>query len=168
MTWLKQSTAVTIQLGPFLLASDGDTEQTSLLLGSGVFLLSKNGGAFATKNDSSGGTHDDGGWYTTDLDATDTGTLGRLIIKTHAVGSLYVWREFMVVPANVYDSLVSGSDNLDVEVATIAATPKNEIADSVWDEAISDHVTQGSFGSVQRQICRFNPSQHAKYFGTNS
>lgn len=114
MNLLKQSTAVTVVIGPFLDASDGVTEETAL--GTPAVELSKAGGSFASA--STGTTaHLAEGWYDCDLDSTDTNTLGRLIIKSHnSATHLPVWHEFMVVPANVYDSLVAGTDDLDAQV----------------------------------------------------
>lgn len=118
--WLKQSTAVTIRLGPFVDATDGVTEETGL--GAMGVEISKNHGAFGARNSATATAHDAEGWYSCELDATDTGTLGPLIVKAHAAAThLPVWREFMVMPANEYDSLVSGTDALDVEVASMAA-----------------------------------------------
>lgn len=118
--WLKQSTAITIQLGPFLDETDGKTAETGLTISQADVKLSKGGAAFAQKNDANAATHDAGGWYRCQLDATDTGTLGRLIVAVHESGALPVWREFMVVPANEYDSLISGSDALQVDAVEIS------------------------------------------------
>jgi hypothetical protein len=120
MQYLKQSTSATIKLGPFLDDTDGKTAETGLTITQADVRLTKNGGNFAQKNDASAASHDEFGWYDVDLDATDTGTLGRLILAVHESGALPVWREFMVIPANEYDSLISGSDTLDVNVAEIS------------------------------------------------
>ena len=52
MPYLKQSTAVTLKLGPFVDSSDGNTEETALTINAADVKLSKNGGTFAAKNDS--------------------------------------------------------------------------------------------------------------------
>jgi len=122
MNWLKQSTAATIKLGPFLDDSDGKTAETGLTISQADIRVSKNGGAFAQSNNAAGATHDENGWYGIPLDATDTGTLGRLAVAIHESGALPVWAEFLVVPANVYDSLVSGSDELEVDAASVGGT----------------------------------------------
>lgn len=129
MQWLKQSTSITIRIGPFLDEDDGKTVEPSLTISQADIRLSKNGGDFAQSNDTGGATYDEAGWYYLTLNATDTGTLGRLIVAIHESGALPVWREFMVIPANTYDSLVSGTDNLDAEVATVAASAANKMAD---------------------------------------
>lgn len=131
MQWLKQSTSITIRIGPFLDEDDGKTVETGLTISQADIRLSKNGGAFAQSNDTGGATHDESGWYYLTLDATDINTLGRLLVNIHESGALPVWREFMVLPANVYNSLVAGSDYLDVEVATIVASAANTIADAL-------------------------------------
>lgn len=145
MNLLKQSTTVTIRLGPFLDATDAVTEETAL--GSMGVEISKNHGAFAARNSANATAHDAEGWYSCELNTTDTNTLGKLIVKAHAPAThLPVWVEFLVVPANVYDSLVGGSDLLDVEVAamaagvvTAAAIADNAIdAGSIASNAITD------------------------------
>lgn len=113
-TWLKQSTAVDIALGPFVDSTDGVTPETALTISQADVRLKKNAGAWAQVNDATSATHEENGWYEKELDATDTNTLGILIVAVNEDGALPVWREFMVVPANVYDSLVSGVDWLDV------------------------------------------------------
>lgn len=131
MQYLKQSTAVTIKFGPFVDNTDGDTAEVGLTISQADVRLSKNGAAFAQKNEASACTHDEAGWYDCDLDTTDTGGLGRLIVAVHESGALPVWREFTVLPANEFDSLISGSDALDVEVASLASAASNAIADAI-------------------------------------
>lgn len=129
MQWIKQSTSITIRIGPFVDDTDGKTAETGLTISQADIRLSKNGGDFAQSNDSGGATHDENGWYYLTLDATDTGTLGRLVVAIAESGALPVWQEYMVLPANTYDSLVSGSDYINAEVATIVAAAANTIAD---------------------------------------
>jgi hypothetical protein len=121
MQLLKQSTAATLQIGPFVDEGDGVTAETGLTISQGDVRLSKNGAAFAQKNESSAATHDENGWYSVDLDTTDTGTLGRLVLAVSESGALPVWCEYMVLPANVYDSLVAGSDYLQVDTVGAGA-----------------------------------------------
>ena len=134
--WLKQSTTVTIQLGPFLDSTDGVTAETGLTITQADIRLSKNGAAFAQATDANAATHDENGWYRKQIDTTDTGTLGRLIVAVNESGALPVWREFMVVPANEYDSLISGSDTLEVDSTLIeGADATDTIRDAVVDDA---------------------------------
>lgn len=114
MQFLKQSTAATIKLGPFLDSTDGDTEEGGLTIAQADVRLSKNGGNYAQKNEASGATYDETGEYDVALDATDTGTVGRLRAAVHVAGALAVWRDFFVLPANVYDAL-AGTDKLQVD-----------------------------------------------------
>lgn len=115
MQLIEQSTSITIRIGPFLDDGDGKTVEDALTISQADIRLSKNGGDFAQSNDSGGATHDENGWYYLTLDATDTNTLGRLIVAIDESGALPVWREFMVTPSNVWDSLF-GSDKLQVDV----------------------------------------------------
>jgi len=119
MNILKQSTAATIKLGPFIDDTDGKTAETALTIAQADVRLSKNGGDFAQKNSTTSATHDENGYYDIPLDATDTGTLGRLQVAVSKSGALPVWQDFLIVTANVYDTLCS-TDSLDVNVTSLA------------------------------------------------
>jgi len=136
--WLKQSTAVTLKVGPFLDDTDGKTPETALTISQADVRLSKNGGNYAQKNESSAGTHDELGDYYIDLDATDTNTLGLLKLQIQESGALPVWDDFIVLPANVYDSLVLGTDNLQIDQvqlggSTQSSTDLKDFADDGYD-----------------------------------
>lgn len=129
--WLKQSTAVTIKLGPFLDKTDGVTEETGL---SPSVEVSKNNADFVARSSASAISHNSNGWYSVPLDTTDTGTLGPLCVKSDdAANHLPVWKDFMVVPAVVYDSLIAGSDLLTVDATDIADTLLNRDMSAVSD-----------------------------------
>lgn len=134
--WLRQSTAVTVKMGPFLDATDGDTEMTALTISQADIRLTKNGGAFAQTNNAAGATHDENGFYGVPLDTTDTNTLGALKVFIHEATALSVWQDFMVVPANVWDSLF-GADKLQVHVDEMTAgiVTAAAIADGAIDAA---------------------------------
>ena len=127
MEYLKQSTAITIKLGPFLDETNGRTAETALTISQADIRISKNGGAFAQTNNAAGATHDENGWYGVPLNTTDTATLGRLKIAIHESGALPCFAEFMVVTANVYDSLCS-TDKLEVDLKQILGTALTETA----------------------------------------
>ena len=118
--WLKQSTAVTVKLGPFVDSADGVTAETALTISQADIRLTKNGGAYAQTNNATGATHDEKGNYGVPLDTTDTNTLGTLRVFVAESGALPVWQDFMIVPANVWDSLF-GADKLQVHADEITA-----------------------------------------------
>lgn len=120
-TWLKQSTATDVEIGPFVDDTDFKTPETALTLSQADCQLIKNGGAAAQKNDATSATHLAGGHYKVPLDTTDTNTLGRLRLFINESGALPAWRDFMVVPAMVFDSLISGSDYLEVDTVAISS-----------------------------------------------
>lgn len=121
MQYLKQSTAVTLKIGPFLDDTDGKTAETMLTIVQADVKLSKNGGDIAQKTEATSCTHDELGIYGCPIDATDTATLGRLQLWVHESGALPVWHEYMVVPTNIYDSLFS-TDKLQVDVTQLLGT----------------------------------------------
>ena len=136
---LKQSTAATIKIGPFVDSTDGVTAETGLTISQADIRLSKNGGAFAQTNNATGATHDENGYYGVPLDTTDTNTLGRLRVAVNESGSLPVWQDFMVVNANVYDSLIGGSDNLQVDTVQIEGSDATDQINAAADTALTDY-----------------------------
>jgi hypothetical protein len=141
MLLLKQSTAVDIAIGPFLDATDGVTAETGLTISQADVRLKKNAGAWAQVNDSTSATHEENGWYEKELDATDTNTLGILKIAVHESGALPVWHDFMVVPAEVYDTLVAGTDNL---TADLTSTAQTAAADALLNRDMSTGTDSGT------------------------
>jgi hypothetical protein len=111
--WLKQSTAFTFRVGPFLDSTDGVTAETALSIAQADIQISKNGGAFAQTSASPTTTHDADGWYQCPLTSTDTNTLGPLTVQIVMAGALPVWEHFMVVPANVYESIIADTQWLE-------------------------------------------------------
>lgn len=117
--WLRQGTSITVRIGPFTNISDG-LANTGLSISQSDIRLSKNGGDYAQSNDTGGGSHDENGWYIITLDATDTGTLGRLKVAIDMSSVIPVWESYMIVPQQVWDSLF-GSDKLQVHADEITA-----------------------------------------------
>jgi hypothetical protein len=142
---LRQSTAVTLKIGPYLDETDGKTAETGLTLSQADIRLSKNGGNMAQKNEASACTHDEIGVYGCPVDTTDTNTLGRLQLFSHESGALPVWHEYMVLPANVWDALY-GSDMLKVDVH---AVDDDEAAADNLESALDNYsVTRGLAGTA--------------------
>lgn len=117
MNILRQSTAVDVLIGPFLDLTDGATAETGE---SPSVYLSKNGQTLAVRNGTPATpTHDSAGYYNCELDATDTGTVGTLVLIVAAsANALPVRHEFQIVPGVTYDSLfnTAGTDYLNVNV----------------------------------------------------
>lgn len=146
MIYLKQSTAITLKIGPFLDETDGKTAETGLTIAQADVRLSKNGGDIAQKTEATSCTHDELGIYGCPIDATDTATLGRLQLFVHESGALPVFCEFLVVTANVYDTLCS-TDKLEVDLIQMggvvqSGTDLKDFADSGYNP--SEHVARSN------------------------
>lgn len=123
MLYLKQSTAVEILVGPFLDDTDGKTPETALTVASIDFDIYKG----ITKTDitlAASGTANDcvhvaNGFYRIELTTTNTDTVGRFIATANIAGALPVWHEFTILPANVYDSVIGGTDLLQVDMTQV-------------------------------------------------
>ena len=119
--FLKQSTAYTFRMGPFLDDTDGKTAETGLTIEDSHVRVSKAGGNFIDKNESSNSSHDEAGYYIVVLDATDTNAVGELLIAAHISGALPVFVTFQVVEEAIYDAFYAGSATLAASVASILA-----------------------------------------------
>lgn len=121
--YLKQSTASQeIPLGYFVDSTDGNTEETGLTINNTDIKLWKHGATTLADKNSGGATHISNGIYYTVLDATDTNTLGPLVVFVHVSGALAVRVEAVVLAANIYDSWVAGTDVLDVSITQISGS----------------------------------------------
>jgi len=147
---LKQSTAVDVLIGPFVDLTDGASAE---LGETPVVKLSKNGAALAAKNDATTPSLSADGYYICDLNATDTNTVGTLVLTVAASATaLPVRHEFQVVAANVYDSIyaASGTDILQVETTTNSDKTGYSISgtkttlDALNDVAATDIVSGGA------------------------
>lgn len=117
MKILRQSTSIDLPIGPFLDSTDGITPETALSITQPDVRLKKVGGAWAQKAAAQTLSHEENGFYEVTYDGTDTNTLGLLKVAILKAGALPVWDDFMVVPANVHASLISGSQFLSVDLA---------------------------------------------------
>ena len=117
--FLKQSTASQeISLGYFLDTTDGNTEETGLTIANTDIKIRKGGGTTLINKNSGGGTHISNGIYSAVLDATDTDTLGDLVIYCHPTGALATKLEYTVLPAASYDALITNGLN-DISTAQV-------------------------------------------------
>ena len=148
MSLLRQSTATAVLIGPFLDDQDGKTPETGLDVTSMDADLYKHSNTHPlTKGDlsltASGGSNDcahvANGYYSLELTSGNTDTAGRLILSINISGALPVWHSLVVVPQQVFDSVVLDTDELQVHTteisdsaiaaATIASAACNKIAD---------------------------------------
>lgn len=127
--YLRQSTASQeIPLGYFVDSGDGNTEETALTINNTDIKLWKAGATTLANKNSGGATHIANGLYYAVLDATDTNTVGPLIIFVHVTGALAVRVECCVLTAAVYDALIAGSANLSVNLVAGQLTVKKNVA----------------------------------------
>ena len=115
----KQSAAAYLDLGPFVSSADGKTRLTSLSLLQADVRLSKNGGTMAAKSHASACSHLSAGVYRCPLNATDFNTPGRLRVEAVHASALAVWETITVLPANIYDSLIGGTDTIEVDLTHV-------------------------------------------------
>lgn len=108
--YLRQSTASQeIPLGYFVDNVDGDTEETALTINASDIRIWKTGASTLVAKNSGGATHDANGIYIATLDATDTDTIGPLIVLVHKSGALALRIECCVLDEAVYDVMFGTS-----------------------------------------------------------
>jgi hypothetical protein len=107
MIYLRQSTASQeIPLGYFVDSTDGNTEETALTIANTDIKLWKTGATTLASKNSGGATHISNGIYYAVLDATDTDTIGPMVIFCHMTGALTTRLECCVLDEAVYDVLM--------------------------------------------------------------
>jgi len=148
MLYLKQSTAATIKLGPFVDDSDGKTAETGLTISQADIRLSKNGGDIAQTHNSAGATHDELGYYNVPLDTTDTNTLGTLKVIVSKSGALPVFADFMVITAEAYDTLC-GTDHFTVD---LNGTPSVNVVQISGDSTAADNLESYCDGTTAQPV----------------
>ena len=123
MPYLRQSTIQPIRFGPFLDIGDGVTEEVALTITPALRRLSKDGAAFAAASGAVNSTHDSDGWYTSDLSATDTNTVGELILNVQVPAThLPVWMRWWVLEEAIYDLLFGAGATGLVTLAAVTHT----------------------------------------------
>ena len=146
MQILKADTQVIVRVGPFVDSIDGVTPETGVTLGAAdqAELLKHNGTATVDISMSTwAAIIGCDGWYdlTLTMSNTDTEGLLTIVIQDSSV-CLPVFANFMVVNANVYNSLyaVAAADYLQVDVIQISgdtqsATDLKDFVDAGYDPA---------------------------------
>lgn len=120
---LRQGTSVAVHIGPAL-TTGGLAVQTAITTtGTAKRIIKHLATAAVTVTGAI--THISVGHFRITLGTGHTGTLGHLTLAITATAgtnkSLPMWQRYMVVPANVYDSMVSGTTKLSVGTLTSAA-----------------------------------------------
>jgi hypothetical protein len=144
---LKQSTSADVPIGPFVDATDGITAETGLTLTQPDIRLKKNAAAWAQKAAAQTLTHEENGFYEVTLDATDTDTLGLLRLAVFESGAAPVWEDFVVLPANVYDSMFS-TDKLQVDVVEIAGSTVSTSSAQIGVNVVNAGATAWGSGAI--------------------
>jgi hypothetical protein len=169
MRYLRTNTATRITVGPFLDKTDGITPEVALTVTSekltfvvdtaGVPTLildiapTASGGA----NDMVHITNDDSGYYDLELAAADVNYLGRAMLSLNDVAThLPVFHEFMILPANIYDSMILGTDLFDVSMTQILGT------------AVSTPATAGILDVNLKNIANATVSTSTAQLGVNT
>lgn len=133
MRYLRTNTACRVTVGPFFDKTDGVTPETALTVTSckltfmvddgnvPTLVLDTNPTASGGANDMVHVTGDDAGFYDLELTASNLNYLGRAMLAiTDAATHCPVFHEFMILPANVYDAMILGTDLLDASAAQFA------------------------------------------------
>ena len=123
---LRQSTAATLMVGPFLDLTAGTTEEALDILTTEIW-LSKNGGAFGNKAEATQPVHKVSGMYEMKLNTDDTDTVGSLTVVVDDTANLAIPVTFnaTVVEEAIYDALYKSTAtgfNAAGQVALITAT----------------------------------------------
>jgi hypothetical protein len=178
MRFLRFNTATRLSVGPFFDKTDGITPKTALTVTNEKLTLVIDESnvptlVLDTAPTASGGSNDmvhvsgdDAGIYDLELAAADTNHLGRGILSlTDANNHCPVFHEVMVIPQKVYDSIVLGTDNLEIDAVQLlgtawatpgtAGTPDVNVLAlstaailSIWHQALAQISTASTIGKL--------------------
>lgn len=153
MIYLRYNTASQeIPLGRFVDSTDGDTEETGLSIANTDIKLWKTGATTLASKNSGGATHVANGVYYCVLDATDTDTLGPMVVYTHPTGALACELHCVVLPAMVYDAMVAGSDVLQADVTQIGGSAVSTSSAQLGVNVVNFGGSAGTFASGRPEV----------------
>ena len=152
MRYLRKNTAVIVTVGPFYDKTDGVTIETALTItNESITLVADTDAGSAPTNildnvtGATSGTDNDlnyisgndaAGMMQLELSQANTNRNGRLLLSiTDAANHCPVFHEFMILPELVYDSLILGTDALQVDTIQISGTSQtaNDVGADVND-----------------------------------
>lgn len=146
MIRLRQSTASQeVPLGHFVDDADGKTAETALTIANTDIKVWKSGATTLANKNSGGATHISGGIYYAVLDATDTDTIGPLVLFVAVSGALAVRLECEVLDEAVYDAIfgttaLATATNITAAAGIAVSSIGNNVitAASIASDAITD------------------------------
>jgi hypothetical protein len=151
MILLEQSASATVRVGPFVDATNGVTPETAVTLGAAdqAEILKQTGATVDISGATWTAITGAGGWYDLSLSTSHTDTLGQLVIIVQDESvCLPVFVRAMVVPANVYQSLITGSQWLEVtSLANRVAVSGTTVTVYKQDDTTSQFTNTGTFTS---------------------
>lgn len=151
--YLKYNTASQeIPLGYFLDSTDGNTEETGLTIANTDIKLWKAGATTLANKNSGGATHISNGIYYAVLDATDTDTLGSMIVFCHVSGALASRTECVVLPAVIYDSIIAGTDYLQTDLTQILGSGVSTSTAQLGVNVVNFGGSAGTFASGRPEV----------------
>jgi len=149
MRYLKENTATRVTVGPFIDKTDGFTPEIALTVTSELltFIVDDAGvptlvldvapTASGGNNDMVHITSDAAGMYDLELTAANTNYTGRAILSLNDVAThLPVWHEFQIVSANVYDSMFTDGDLLNVSLVLVNGAAQTATLDTIKAETV--------------------------------
>jgi len=128
MRVIKQATQTDVILGPFVDDTDFKSLETAYVSDSSgididaISAITKSDITLSCSSGNGYFRHVSNGNYALTLSSDNTATLGALRVTYKVNGALPGWEEFLVVSANVYDSLVGNTDYLYTDALQIAST----------------------------------------------
>jgi hypothetical protein len=168
MRYLKTNTAILLCVGPFLDKTDGVTSEVGSMAASVTTLIAETDAGSAPTivldnvlgNDATNPvthiTNDDAGYYYLTLTAANLNRLGRAMVTISGPAThCPVFHELMILPANIYDSMILGTDLFDVSCTQILGT------------AVSTPATAGILDVNLKNIANATVSASTAQLGVN-
>lgn len=114
-TLLRATSPTSVVIGPFV--STGATAQTAIEVSSAtivdLYKITAKSDITTTTAGANAMAHVANGYYSLVLTSGNTDTVGPLMITADSTGSMSVWARYQVIPAAIYDALMTGTVTLD-------------------------------------------------------
>jgi len=150
---LRQSTASQVrQFGPFLSTTDISPQNGLTIAATDVKLRKHAATSLVNKNSGGLTSLSANGLYHGTFDATDTNTAGILDVSILVAPAAVVTKSFLVLPANLYDSLLLGSDLLQVDLQELIGSAANATRLRDASSAVKQFTVVSDAGNSATQI----------------
>lgn len=160
MIFLKQSTGVTVLIGPFVKRHTGGSEPYKTYASASAVSIVKTASSLKMqlRSCTDAISHVSRGFYNCQLNATDTNTAGWLQLCSATSYCLPIWHQYTVVPQKIYDTFLGADTFTGTSIASIKGSVERT-GTSVTEILVDTSTTlQGELDGIEATVERSGTS----------